>query len=220
MWILSNFANDNSTGWKRTWIYLCPPSNSFEFLAEFIWQHSYTIKDLCFFKKQSSVSIISVLSSRRKFHGWFHIKLKLKIEGSWNEKTSISRILVSVAFHSNPYCFSKHQQETLLFLQGSKTWFWAIFRAKNETNWTCWSQNKKTRQKAWRSLTLKDPGSHLHPNCETNFQQLPELNFDLQTSQNKGIPDSWENVESFTNYLAGNVKIWKSTLSQKILWVD
>ena len=51
MWILSNFANDNSTGWKRTWIYLCPPSNSFEFLAEFIWQHSYTIKDLCFFKK-------------------------------------------------------------------------------------------------------------------------------------------------------------------------
>ena len=72
----------------------------------------------------------------------------------------------------------------------------------------------KNAPKAWRSLTLNNPGSHLHPNCETNFQQLPELNFDLQTSQNKGIPDSWENVESFTNYLAWTLGFKVPSLTQ------
>ena len=70
----------------------------------------------------------------------------------WNT-TSFSQFLVSVVFHNNPKCFFKHQQETLFHYIVLKTWFWALIRAKNETNRTCWSQNENT-PKDWRSLTL------------------------------------------------------------------
>ena len=74
------------------------------------------------------------------------------MKDSWNA-TSFSQFLVSVVFHNNPKCFFKHQQETLFHYIVLKTWFWALIRAKNETNRSCWSQNENA-PKDWRSLTL------------------------------------------------------------------
>ena len=90
----------------------------------------------------------------------------------WNT-TSFSQFLVSVVFHNNPKCFFKHQQETLFHYIVLKTWFWALIRAKNETNRTCWSQNENA-PKDWRSLTLNILALMFTQNCETNLQQLPK----------------------------------------------
>ena len=118
----------------------------------------------------------------------------------WNI-TSFSQFLVSVVFHNNPKCFFKHQQETLFHYIVLKTWFWALIRAKNETNRTCWSQNENA-PKDWRSLTLNILLSCPPRIVRLIFSNSLKLNFDSAKSQNKEIPNSCKNVKSFTNHLA------------------
>ena len=118
----------------------------------------------------------------------------------WNI-TSFSQFLVSVVFHNNPKCFFKHQQETLFHYIVLKTWFWALIRTKNETNRTGWSQNENA-PKDWRSLTLNILLSCPPRIVRLIFSNSLKLNFDSAKSQNKEIPNSCKNVESFTNHLA------------------
>ena len=120
------------------------------------------------------------------------------------------KLLVSVVFHNNPECFSKtSKKETLFHYMVLKTWFWAIFRAKNETNRICWSQTKKTRQKfegLWPSKCWLSSPSKLMGLFFSNFQNQPI--FDLTSSQNKENPHfRYIKTLKFYKLLGSNVRL-------------
>ena len=99
----------------------------------------------------------------------------------------------------------------------SKTWFWAIIRAKNETNRICWPQNKNAPkfEGLWPSKCWLSSPSKI---MRLIFSKLPKNSaLIMQASQNKEIPTFWKNVEVLQ--ITWLKRIWdlKST-SHKKTW--